>query len=129
MAKQTHANQAVVGALEAIPVGERTPMFTEPWQAQAFAITIALHRRGVFNWDEWAAALGKQIEAAQEQGDPDTGNTYYRHWLAAIERIVLDKGLTEAATLQRYRDAWDHAAYRTAHGEAITLTPADLAST
>ena len=128
MATQAQADQAALGALEAIPVGERMPTFAEPWEAQAFAITIALHRRGVFSWDEWAAALGRQIKAAQAQGDPDTGNTYYHHWLAAIERIVRDKGLTDAGTLRRYRDAWDRAADRTAHGEAVVLKPADFPS-
>lgn len=120
------ASGPIRGILDAIPAGDRTPTFSEPWEAQAFAITLALHRRGVFTWDEWANTLGGEIKAAQARGDPDTGSTYYRHWLAAIERIVREKGLTDETTLARYRDAWDRAADRTPHGEPIVLTPADL---
>lgn len=109
-----------------IPAGEHTRTFEEPWQAQAFAITLALHRHGLFGWDEWAAALGAEIKAAQTQGDPDDGTTYYLHWLAAIERLVREKGITDDTTLARYRAAWHRAADRTPHGRPIELTPADL---
>ena len=117
---------AVVGALNAIPASERSPTFNEPWEAQAFAITLALHRRGLFTWDEWASTLGSEIKAAQARGDPDTGETYYHHWLAAIERLVREKGLTDETTLERYREAWDRAADRTPHGDPIVLSPADF---
>ena len=77
-------------------------MFREPWEAQAFAMTLALHERGLFTWPEWAATLGDEIKRAQAAGDPDTGETYYRHWLNALERIVAEKGVTDAETLARY---------------------------
>jgi len=70
---------------------------------------------------------GRRDQAAQARGDPDTGETYYRHWLAALERIVAEKGVTDAASLARYRDAWDHAADRTPHGMPIILRPEDFA--
>lgn len=114
-------------ALSAIPADERSPTFAEPWQAQAFAITVALHERGVFTWPEWAATLGHEIERARVRGDPDLGDTYYLHWLAAIETLLQKKGVTDEATLARYRDAWDKAADRTPHGQPIVLVPEDLA--
>ena len=80
-----------------------------------------------FSWSEWAAVLGDEIKKAQGGGDPDTGETYYHHWLAALERIVAEKGLTDAAALARYHDAWDHAADRTPHGSPIVLAPEDFA--
>lgn len=86
------------------------PVFAEPWQAQAFAMTLALHGRGLFSWPEWAEALSQQIAAAQTAGDADLGDTYYRHWLAALEALVAAKGASSAAELARYRQAWDHAA-------------------
>ena len=76
-------------------------MFREPWEAQAFAMTLALHERGLFTWPEWAATLGDEIKRAQAAGDPDTGETYYRHWLNALERIVAEKGVTERAARSR----------------------------
>lgn len=121
-----HVKHDALGALAAIPAAHQTPTFNEPWEAQAFAITLALHRRGVFTWDEWAATLGAEIKAAQARGDPDTGSTYYHHWLASIERVVREKGIASEQTLLRYREAWDKAADRTPHGQPIELTPEDL---
>src|ERR1044072_301877 len=102
------------------------PVLGEPGEAQAFAMTLALHERGLFRWPEWAAALAVEIKHAQAAGDPDTGETYYRHWLNALERLVAEKGVTDAATLARYQHAWDHAADRTPHGEPIELQPQDF---
>jgi len=116
-----------VSALPGIPRGPEGPVFREPWEAQAFAMTLALHQRGLFGWNEWTAVLGEEIKRAQAGGDPDTGETYYRHWLAALERIVAEKGVTDAAALSRYRDAWEHAADRTPHGAPIVLQPEDFA--
>jgi nitrile hydratase accessory protein len=113
-------------AVPSIPCDAEGPVFREPWEAQAFAMALALHARGVFTWPEWAATLGAEIKRAQAAGDPDTGETYYRHWLAALERVVAEKGVADAGTLARYRDAWDHAADRTPHGEPIELKPDDF---
>ena len=113
-------------AVASIPRDAEGPVFREPWEAQAFAMAVALHERGVFTWSEWAEALGAEIKRAQAQGDPDTGETYYYHWLAALERIVADKGVTDTATLARYTQAWDHAADRTPHGQPIELKPEDF---
>ena len=109
-----------------IPRDADGPVFREPWEAQAFAMTLALHERGLFTWGEWAAALAAEIKHAQSTGDPDTGETYYSHWLAALEKLVADKCLTTTATLHRYRDAWDHASDRTPHGQPIELRADDF---
>lgn len=89
-------------------------------------MTLALYDRGLFTWTEWAAMLAAEIERARAKGDPDTGETYYHHWLAALERIVADKGVTDAQTLARYYQAWDRAADRTPHGTPIELRPDDF---
>ena len=102
------------------------PVFREPWEAHAFALTVSLHERGLFTWPEWADALGAQIAAAQARGDADLGDTYYRHWLAALESLVTAKGATTAAELAHTRDAWDRAADRTPHGQPIELQDADF---
>jgi nitrile hydratase accessory protein len=109
-----------------IPRDADGPVFTEPWQAQAFAMALALHEKGVFTWNEWATTLAEEITRAQRAGDPDTGETYYLHWLATLERLVAEKGVTDGPTLERYRDAWDRAADRTPHGKPIELKPEDF---
>ena len=113
-------------AVPSIPCDAEGPVFREPWEAQAFALTLSLYDRGLFVWPEWAAILGDEIKKAQAAGDPDTGETPPRHWLAALERIVAEKGVTDAATLRKYFDAWDHAADRTPHGTPIELKPDDF---
>ncbi len=116
------ATQAIPG----IPQDQDGPVFREPWEAQAFAMALALYDRGLFTWPEWAATLAKEIKRAQAAGDPDTGETYYSHWLAALEKIVEEKGVATHDTLHRYRDAWDHACDRTPHGQPIELRPDDF---
>ena len=115
-----------IAAVPGIPRGPEGPVFREPWEAEAFAMAVALHERGLFAWSEWTAVLAEEIKRAQAEGDPDTGETYYRHWLAALERMVAEKGITDAASLARYRDAWDRAADRTPHGAPILLQPEDF---
>ncbi|TAJ38026.1 MAG: nitrile hydratase accessory protein [Reyranella sp.] len=113
-------------AVPGLPCNVEGPVFREPWEAQAFAMALALHARGLFTWPEWAATLSSEIKRAQEAGDPDTGETYYRHWLKALERLVAEKGIADEKTLARYYNAWDHAADRTPHGAPIELRPDDF---
>jgi len=94
------------------------PVFAEPWQAQAFAMTVKLHEMGLFTWVEWADALSREIAAA---GPGDAAENYYTRWLAALEKITQNKGaLSEAERLER-KDAWDRAAKATPHGSPIEL--------
>lgn len=109
-----------------IPRDGDDPVFREPWEARAFAIALALHGRGLFTWTEWASALAYQIKQAEAKGDIDTGKNYYRHWLATLESLVSAKDIAPPSVLHRYRDAWDHAAERTSHGQSIELTEEDF---
>ena len=120
------ATQRALQQVPAIPRDDRGPVFREPWEAQAFAMALALHERGLFTWPEWASTLADEIKRAQTAGDPDTGDTYYRHWLNALERLVAEKRIATRDTLARYYDAWDHAADRTPHGSPIVLRPDDF---
>ena len=96
-------------------------VFSEPWQAHAFAMTLHLHEKGLFTWPEWAAALTQEIRNAQAAGDPDTGTTYYTHWLNALEAMVLAKQLGTAEQIHDLEHAWEDAAARTPHGQPIVL--------
>jgi nitrile hydratase accessory protein len=115
-----------VAALPGMPVDADGPVFREPWQAHAFALALTLHERGLFTWPEWAQALATLICVAQRRGDADLGDTYYLHWLAALEALVEAKGASSAAELQRFQSAWDHAADRTPHGRPIELRVEDF---
>jgi nitrile hydratase accessory protein len=103
------------------------PVFHEPWEAQAFAMALRLHEAGHFTWPEWAERLAREIARAQAAGDPDRGDTYYRHWLAALEGLVTDKGLVGVDELVRRKAEWDAAARATPHGQPIELRRASPA--
>jgi nitrile hydratase accessory protein len=108
-------------ALPELPQDAEGPVFKEPWEAQAFAMTLALHERKVFTWNEWAETLSQAIRDAQAAGDPDTGENYYQHWLVALERITTKKGLVNGPMLSHRKEEWADAARRTPHGMPIEL--------
>jgi nitrile hydratase accessory protein len=113
-------------SMPSIPRNKEGPVFNAPWEAEAFALAVSLNERGVFTWAEWAQVLGDEIKKAQAAGDPDTGETYYHHWLATLERILAEKGVTDPTQLARTRDAWERACERTPHGAPIELRPDDF---
>ena len=92
-------------ALPELPCGAEGPVFAEPWQAQLFAITLAMHEAGHFSWPEWVGYLSQAIRDAQAEGDPDLGDTYWLHWLAALERLLHDKELAGTLQLASHREA------------------------
>ena len=121
------AARRAVDAVPGIPRDAEGPVFREPWEAQAFAMAVVLHDRGVFTWPEGSAALGEEIARAEAAGDPALGDTYYAHWVAALERLLAERGVADEATLERHRAAWQRAAGRTPHGTPIELRPQDFA--
>lgn len=108
------------------PELEGEPVFSEPWEAHAFAMALLLHEQGLFTWPQWAATLADEITRAQAAGDPDTGATYYHHWLAALERLVAESGAASADDQERTSEAWRRAAHRTPHGQPIDLRAEDF---
>ena len=98
------------------------PVFAEPWQAQAFALAVRLSEQGYFTWKEWAAALADELKAAADRGEPDDGSRYYQHWLAALERLVMAKGLTDSGALLERKEAWADAYRHTPHGKPVELS-------
>lgn len=103
--------------LPGLPVDAAGPVFSEPWQAQAFALALKLSDAGHFTWPEWAETLSAVLREAA----PDDGSNYYAHWLVALERLCLAKSLTEPAALERRVHAWADAYRSTPHGRPVEL--------
>lgn len=114
-----------IALLPGQPADDGEPVFRAPWEAHAFALAVRLHEHGLFSWSRWAETLADEITRAQDAGDPDTGDTYYHHWLAALERLVAESGAASVAELERTRAAWRRAGDRTPHGHPIELRPSD----
>jgi nitrile hydratase accessory protein len=104
-----------------LPRADEGPVFDEPWQAQAFALAVRLAEAGCFTWTEWTAALSEEIKAARERGDADLGDTYYQHWLNALERLCTRKGLVAVSEMQMRKEEWHRAYVSTPHGQAVEL--------
>lgn len=111
--------------LPSLPRGEDGPVFAEPWQAQAFALAVKLSEQGHFTWKEWAAALADELKAAADRGEPDDGSRYYEHWLAALERLVTTKELSNPAAMRERKEAWADAYRHTPHGKPVKLNGSD----
>ena len=117
-------NSELLAALPPLPCDEEGPVFAEPWQAQAFALAVRLSAQGHFTWKEWAAALADELKATSDRGEPDDGSRYYEHWLAALERLVTEKGLTDPASMLARKEAWASAYRHTPHGKPVELSAA-----
>jgi nitrile hydratase accessory protein len=120
----SNQDQQRLAELPRLPRDEGGPVFAEPWQAQAFALAVKLSEQGHFTWKEWASALAEELQAAADRGEPDDGSHYYEHWLATLERLVTEKGLTNGAALVERKEAWAEAYRRTPHGKPIELSAA-----
>ncbi len=110
-----------LAVLPRLPRDEGGPVFAEPWQAQAFALAVRLSNQGHFTWKEWAATLADELRDAAQRGEPDDGSRYYEHWLAALERLVIAKGLTDPSALLTRKEAWAAAYRNTPHGRPVEL--------
>jgi nitrile hydratase accessory protein len=99
----------------------RAAVFAEPWQAQAFALALGLSATGQFSWREWTEVLGSEFKSVCDRGEPDDGSHYYEHWLAALERLVIDKGLVSGEELIARKHEWINAYLHTPHGQPVQL--------
>jgi nitrile hydratase accessory protein len=115
------AQSEKLAALPRLPRDEGGPVFAEPWQAQAFALAVKLSEQGHFSWKEWATALADELKLAASHGVPDDGSRYYEHWLAALERLVASKGLSDPAAMLARKQAWIDAYRHTPHGKPVEL--------
>ncbi|MBO9124683.1 MULTISPECIES: nitrile hydratase accessory protein [unclassified Rhizobium] len=97
---------------------EGEPVFPEPWAAEAFAMTVHLHERGVFAWTEWAEALSGELH---KPGRAEDGSDYFDCWVAALSSILVDCGIADAETIMGLQQSWQRAAEATPHGKPITL--------
>jgi nitrile hydratase accessory protein len=119
---------AALPSLPPLPRDAEGPVFAEPWQAQAFALAVKLSELGYFTWKEWAVALSEELKSAADRAEPDDGSRYYEHWLAALERLVTAKGLSDPATMLARKEAWADAYRHTPHGKPVELSAAKHAT-
>ncbi len=116
-----------IDRLPGLPRDDQGPVFAEPWQAQAFAMTVKLHEAGHFEWSEWVDYISAEIAEGAPPDEADDNAIYYRQWLSALERLVADKGLSSPPELVHRKDEWRRAYENTPHGEPVELASAGKA--
>ena len=100
---------------------DEEPVFEEPWEAQAFALVLRLSEQGLFQWSEWSAALATEIRHARETGDQDLGDTYSPYWLAALEKLLLEKSVLDSEAVTSRIEEWRRAYLNTPPSPPIDL--------
>jgi len=118
---------AQFASADGVPRDANGPVFAEPWQAQAFGLAVRLSEAGFFTWREWADELAAVLRETATCEPSDDGSHYYDHWLLALERLCVSKGLTSAVALNERRMAWAEAYHRTPHGRPVELPGANIA--
>ena len=113
-----------INDLPALPRDKDGPVFNHPWEEKAFALAVRLSEAGCFTWPEWVKIFSHEIKAAQKRGDPDLGDTYYHHWLNALERICATKSLIGNEDMRKRTETWRRAYLNTPHGQPIDLSAA-----
>lgn len=102
------------------PLAPPSESFSEPWQATVLAMATAMIREKHFTQSEWASALGRALQDAENAGAPDNEATYFEAALAALERLSEGAGISEPDRRSR-KTAWEAAYRRTPHGKPVEL--------
>ncbi|USQ79216.1 nitrile hydratase accessory protein [Ornithinimicrobium faecis] len=115
-AVQLETISAACGDQLPLPPRGDEQVFAAPWQAQVFAMTLALHEQGVFTWPQWAEVLGRHVAAGATDG-----SDYYERWADAFTELLQTRGIATAGDIARLTQDWHDAAARTPHGTPIEL--------
>ena len=110
--------QDALTELSSIPREGNEPVFSEPWEARAFAMAVALNEQGLFTWPQWAERFGAALKANTADGGC---LSYYQVWLQTIEAIMAERKIADSKAVERRSHEWEAAAERTPHGEPIEL--------
>jgi nitrile hydratase accessory protein len=79
--------------------GERDQLaFDKPWELRAFALAVAAHQNGYYDWSEFQLALIGAIR--RWEGDPEQAPwRYYERWLEALETVLSGTGVLAGSEL------------------------------
>ena len=91
--------------------------FEESWQAQLFALTVALNEAGQFTWTDWAAVFGPRVRNVGAEA-------YWTVWSEALIALLEERGIAGSSDVQELTEKWQAAARATPHGQSIELSNA-----
>ena len=98
------------------------PVFTEPWHAQVFAMTVHLNETGRLDWTDWAAAFSATLKRRGLSRSLDGGEDNFSAWLETLEAVVVRDGHADREDLRTLKEAWRRAYEDTSHGQPVRLS-------
>jgi nitrile hydratase accessory protein len=96
MALQPDRQIADMEGTGALPRKNGELVFDAAWEARVFGMTISMHERQLFVWNEFRDELIAEIGEADRTG---SDSTYYERWLEAFEHLLVEKGFLSPAEL------------------------------
>lgn len=87
------------------PMANGELVFEAPWQGRAFGMASTLVGAGIFTWDEFRVALIAHIANWERGSAPDTPYPYYDCFLAALEDLLLARGVIARDSIDARADA------------------------
>jgi nitrile hydratase accessory protein len=75
-------------------------VFSAPWESRLFGITVALHERGLLDWDRFRERLIAEITDWESAHNDADEYVYYERWQVALERLLADDGVCADAELE-----------------------------
>ena len=97
------------------------PVFSEPWHAQLFALTVKLNEDGHFAWPDWAARFSETLRQHGLSKELDGGNDYFTAWLETLEALLSETGQAGSKEALAMKKAWEQAYLTTPHGQPVHL--------
>lgn len=77
-------------------------VFSEPWEATAFGMAVALSDQGTYDWEHFRQRLIKAI------ADSAGCEAYYESWAKALEASIVDAGILPEREIQARMTALQH---------------------
>jgi len=99
------------------------PVFSQPWHAQVFALTVHLNESGRFAWSDWAARFSATLKAHGLNRELDGGEDYFNAWLETLEALLAEDGTAGPVEAAETKRAWEQAYLGTPHGAPVQLKP------
>lgn len=110
----------------AIPRKGSELAFASPWELRALSIAVGLHREGGFAWQEFQQALVATIQ--EWEGTPSAEReewSYYRHWVRALERLMVERGIAKRDEIDGKQAECVKATEETRHHQKAGLLAVD----
>ncbi|MFH7242503.1 MAG: nitrile hydratase accessory protein [Spirulina sp.] len=95
------AASSLMGSEESPPRENGSLAFKRSWEQVAFALAIALSKKGHYEWEDFRKNLISTIDEWESEHNLDDPTwDYYQRWYTVLEKLVIDTGLVDKTELE-----------------------------